>query len=514
MGNNSANTGRIAKNTILLYIRMFFLMAVSLYTSRVILRTLGVNDFGLYNAVAGFVSMFAFIGNSLTSATQRYMSFSLGKDDPKGLANIFATSINIYAILSIAVAIFAETVGLWFLYNKMTIPADRFGAALWVYHLAIVSTMVMMLSIPYNAVLISREKMGAFAYISILEAVLKLAIVFVLQILGTDKLKLYAVLMLAVQICIRMIYRRYCRKHFDEARYRPVLDKPLLREMCGFAGWNLIGQLANVGCTQGVNVLLNMFFGPAVNAARGVAVQVQNTIRNFCLNFQAAVNPQITKSYSSGDYSYMHQLISASSRFSFFLLFLISLPVMFETEQLLTWWLGEFPEHTVSFIRIILVVSIIEGMANPLVQAALSYGKIRTYQIVVGLSLLATLPAGYFALKAGASPETVFYVLLVITVITFFIRLVIVKPMVNLSIRKFFSEVIIPVTVTTCVSIVPPALAYTYMGGHPVWRFFVVGTLCAVSVCGFSFLICTSRGEKAFIISRIQKFAGKALKKI
>ena len=298
MGNNSANTGRIAKNTILLYIRMFFLMAVSLYTSRVILRTLGVNDFGLYNAVAGFVSMFAFIGNSLTSATQRYMSFSLGKDDPKGLANIFATSINIYAILSIAVAIFAETVGLWFLYNKMTIPADRFGAALWVYHLAIVSTMVMMLSIPYNAVLISREKMGAFAYISILEAVLKLAIVFVLQIPGTDKLKLYAVLMLAVQICIRMIYRRYCRKHFDEARYRPVLDKPLLREMCGFAGWNLIGQLANVGCTQGVNVLLNMFFGPAVNAARGVAVQVQNTIRNFCLNFQAAVNPQITKSYS------------------------------------------------------------------------------------------------------------------------------------------------------------------------------------------------------------------------
>ena len=503
MGKNTANTGRIAKNTILLYIRMFFLMAVSLYTSRVILSTLGVNDFGLYNVVAGFVSMFAFIGNSLTSATQRFMNFSIGKDDEGKLKKIFATSMTIYAILSIILILFAETAGLWFLYHKMTIPANRFSAALWVYHLAIISTAIMLLSIPYNAVLISRERMGAFAYISILEAVLKLAIVFILRIPGIDKLKLYATLMLAVQICIRMIYRRFCRRHFEEAHYSPTLDKPLFREMCGFAGWNLIGQLANVGCTQGLNVLLNMFFGPAVNAARGIAVQVQNTVRNFCSNFQTAVNPQITKSWSSGDYVYMHWLISASSRFSFFLLYLISLPVMFETEQLLHWWLGDFPEHTATFLRIILIVSIVDGMANPLVQAALSYGKIRTYQIAVGITLLASLPTSWLALKAGANSEMVFMILLAFTVIAFVVRLVIVKPMINLSIRKYMKEVILPVTGVTILSAIPPALTYIYIN-QPILRFFIVCVLATVSVCVFSFLLSTNQHEKSLIIQKIK----------
>lgn len=478
-------------------------MAVSLYTSRVILATLGVDDFGLYNVVAGFVSMFAFIGNSLTSATQRFMNFSIGQGDEEKLSRIFSTSMNIYAVLSLAVLFFAETAGLWFLCHKMSIPEDRFGAALLVYHLAIVSTAVMMMSIPYNAVLISREKMGAFAYISIFEAVMKLAIVFVLQISGADKLKLYAVLMLAVQITVRMIYRQFCRRNFQEARYRPVLDRPLMREMAGFAGWNLIGQLANVGTTQGVNVLLNMFFGPAVNAARGIAVQVQNTVRNFCSNFQTAVNPQITKSYSSGDYEYMYWLISASSRFSFFLLFVISLPVMFETEQLLFWWLGQVPEHTVSFLRLILVISIIDGMANPLVQAALSYGKIRTYQICVGCSMLAVLPVAWVALKAGADAETVFVLLLAFTVVTFAVRLAIVRSMIGIKICKYLKQVILPVSCISVLSVLPPVAAYMSISS-PLPRFFSVCILSVVSVCVFSFLMGASRKEKELIISKMR----------
>ena len=352
MSEKSENNKRIAKNTLALYARMLFTMAVSLYTSRVVLNTLGVEDYGLYNVVGGFVAMFSFFNAAMASATQRYMNFELGRGDNARLHKVFCTSINIHAIISGVVLLLAETVGLWFVYTKLSIPPERFSAALWVYHASVLASVVMVMSIPYNAAIIAHERMGAFAYISVLEVTLKLLIVYMLVVTDIDKLKLYAVLMLLVQLLIRLIYGRYSGRNFAETHYRRMWDGALFREMTGFAGWNLFGNIAAVAFTQGLNVLLNMFFGPTVNAARGIAVQVQNAIKGFCVNFQTALNPQITKSYASDDMAYMHKLIFTSSKFSYYLLLLLSLPVILETPVILKWWLGIVPGHTVAFVRL------------------------------------------------------------------------------------------------------------------------------------------------------------------
>ena len=323
----SSNNKRIAKNTLLLYFRMLVTMAVSLYTSRVVLNILGVEDFGIYNVVGGIVAMFGFINGSMTSATQRYLTFELGQNNRTQLTKVFSTSLSIHAIISFLIIVLAETVGLWFLWNKMQIPADRMNAAFWVFQCSVAASVIMIMSVPYNAAIIAHERMSAFAYISIIEVSLKLLIVCFLRYFHTDKLILYAALIVIVQLVIRLCYSWYCNRHFKETKYRWIWDKTLFCEMTGFAGWNLFGNLAAITFTQGLNLLLNMFFGPVVNAARGIAVQAQTAIGQFSSNFQTALNPQITKSYATGDMEYMHGLIFRSAKFSFFLLLLLSLPV-------------------------------------------------------------------------------------------------------------------------------------------------------------------------------------------
>ena len=319
----SDNNKRIAKNTLLLYFRMLLMMAVSLFTSRVVLNTLGVEDFGIYSVVGGVVGMFVFINNSMSSATQRYITFALGKGDKNRLQTVFSTTLQIHSLIAVIIVLLGETVGLWFLYNKMQIPADRMDAALWVMQCSIVSMVVMIVSVPYNADVIAHEKMSAFAYISILEVVLKLAIVYLLLVFSYDKLILYAILILMIQILIRFCYSIYCNKHFEETKYKHVWDKKLFKEMTGFAGWSLFGNMAGVLFGQGLNMLLNVFFGPVVNAARAVAVQVQGAIQQFVANFQTALNPQITKTYAAGELNEMHRLMFRSARFSFYLLFFL-----------------------------------------------------------------------------------------------------------------------------------------------------------------------------------------------
>ena len=313
MTDTSANNKRIAKNTLLLYIRMLFLMAVSLYTSRVVLQALGVEDFGIYNVVGGVVAMFGFLNAAMSSSTQRYLTFELGRGDMSRLRTVFCTSVNIHALISLVIVLLAETIGLWFFYQKMIIPEERLNAAMWVYQFSVLSSVVMVMNVPYNASIVAHERMSAFAYISILEVLLKLLIVFLLQVVCWDRLAFYAFLVFLVQLGIRFIYGIYCRKHFKETAFRWLWDKVMFREMLSFAGWNLWGNCAGVAFTQGINLLLNMFFGPVVNAARGIAVQVQSAVQQFSLNFQTAVNPQITKSYAVQDYGYMHSLIFRSS---------------------------------------------------------------------------------------------------------------------------------------------------------------------------------------------------------
>lgn len=502
MSNTRENNKRIAKNTFLLYFRMLFMMAVSLYTSRVVLNTLGVEDFGIYNVVGGVVAMFGFLNSAMATGTQRYLTFELGKGDFPQLQKVFNTSISIHALISVLILILAETLGLWFLYHKMIIPVDRVEAALWVYQLSVLSSIVMIMSVPYNAAIIARERMSAFAYISLLEVVLKLLIVYLLQVGDFDKLKLYAVLIFMVQLLIRFIYGSYCARHFSETRFLRIWDAGLFKEMLGFAGWNLWGNCAAIAFTQGLNILLNMFFGPVVNAARAVAVQVQGTVAQFSNNFQTALNPQITKSYAKQDYVYMHDLIFRSSRFTFFLLFFLSLPVLLETEMILTIWLKTVPDYTVSFLRVMLCVTIVDAVANPLMVSASATGRVRFYQSVIGGILLSILPVSYLALRLGGDPVSVFVVHLCVCVIAFIVRLFIVRPMIQLSLRTYFREVIIRCVKVAFAAVVGPSVLYLWMPGT-ILSFFIICVVCVLSVTFSIYGLGLNTSEKLFVRGRI-----------
>lgn len=441
MGNQTDNK-RIAKNTLLLYVRMLFTMAVSLYTSRVVLNTLGVEDYGVYNVVGGVVAMFGFINGSMSSVTQRYITFALGEGDRGRLQTVFSTTLQIHILIAGIIVLLGETAGLWFLYNRMQIPADRMEAAFWVLQCSIANTVIMVVSVPYNADIVAHEKMSAFAYISVLEVVLKLAIVYMLVIFPADKLVLYAFLMLVVQIIVRFCYSIYCNRHFDETKYRHVWDGQLFKEMTSFAGWSMFGNLAGVLSTTGVNLLINVFFGPVVNAARGVVVQAQAAIQSFSMNFQMALNPQITKNYAKGNLREMHRLIERSSRFSFFLLYILSTPVMLMTPPILTLWLKTVPEHTVAFLRLVLMIIIMDSMANPIMVAAAATGKVRRYQSVVGGVILLIVPVAYIVLKLGAVPEAVFWVHLAICILAFWVRLFVVRPMIQFHIVRYLGTLL------------------------------------------------------------------------
>lgn len=442
MTQTSADNKRIAKNTLMLYFRMFFMMAVSLYTSRVVLATLGVEDYGIYNVVGGVVAMFGFINGAMSTATQRYLTFELGKGNFEGQQKVFTTSIQIHFLIALIVLALGETVGLWFIYEKMVIPPNRMDAALWVFQCSVLSTMVMIVSVPYNASIIAHEKMSAFAYISVIEAVTKLLIVYMLVIWDIDKLKLYAVLILIVQLFVRFIYGRYCDKHFRECKIIKRWDKPLFKEMLAFASWNLWGNCAGMLSSNGVNMLLNVFFGPVVNAARGIATQVQSTVNSFSSNFQMALNPQITKLYAQQDYASMHHLIIRSSRFSFFLLFAISLPIFLSTDYLLGLWLKEVPEFTSIFLQFYLVIVIIDSMANPLMVAASATGRVRKYQSIVGGVILLIVPLSYVALRMGFSPVSVFVVHLSVCISAFVVRLYIIKDLIRLNQWTFYKKLL------------------------------------------------------------------------
>lgn len=443
---------RIARNTMLLYVRMLLLMGVQLYTSRVVLAALGVVDFGIYNIVGGVVALFAFLNSSMTVSTQRYLSYHLGRGDAEMLHRVFTTSVHIHAIIALLIIALSESVGLWYVLNKLVIPPERLTAALWVYQFSVLTTAIAVMSYPFNAAIIAHERMSAFAYISVLEAVLKLGIVFLLLAVGADRLIVYAVLVAAVQASICFIYATFCRRHFAETRYRPLHDAALLREMGQFAGWNLWGALAGILYTQGLNLLLNFFFGPVVNAARAIAVQVQMSISQFCSNFQTALNPQITKSYAAGELPAMRQLVTRSSKFSFLLLLTLCLPVIMEAPTLLSIWLHTVPDNTVIFVRLVLIAMMIDGTSGPLVTSAQATGRIRVYQTVVGGILIANLPISYVVLRQGCPPWSVYVVYLFVTSIAWLTRLAIVHRLIGLSARSYLSEVAVRSAVVAAVA--------------------------------------------------------------
>ena len=501
MQDSQQNNKQIAKNTLLLYFRMLFMMAVSLYTSRVVLATLGVEDFGIYNVVGGIVTMFSFINSAMSSSTQRYLTFELGRGDFSRLQKVFTTSVYIHALISILVVLLAETVGLWFLCNMMTIPTERMDAAMWVYQMSVLATVVMIMSVPYNATIIAHEKMGVFAYISILEVVLKLAIVYILLIGDFDKLKLYAVLIFMVQLLIRLIYSKYCEKQFKESKILKIKDGRLFKEMLGFAGWNLWGNCAFVAYTQGVNILLNVFFNPVLNAARGIAIQVQSAVTQFSSNFQTALNPQITKSYAAEDYKYMYNLIYKGSKFTFFLLLMLSMPIMLETNMLLSIWLKTVPDYTTPFLRLMLCATIVDSVANPLMISAQATGKIKIYQSVIGGILLAILPISYIVLKLGGNPTSVFCVHLCVCIVAFGVRLLIIRSMINLPIYEYFRSVIIRCGIVVVTSMLIPMILRILINDSFI-SFVVICLASALSVVISAYVFGLNSNEQHFVKQR------------
>ena len=487
---------------------MFLTMGVSLYTSRIVLNTLGVSDFGIYNVVGGVVMMFSFLNSSMSSATQRFYSFELGKKDYEQLKRVFTMSVNIHAIIAVVIFVLAETIGLWFLNAKLVIPVERLVAANWVYQLSILSFMFTIMGVPYNAMLIARERMNVYAYVSIIEVILKLAIVFMLVYLGYDKLKMYAILVFGVAVVIWFIYKSYCNRKFLETNYSFSWDKVLYKTLINYAGWNLFGNIASVAMGQGVNILLNLFFGPIVNAARGIAFQVNSAVNGFVINFQMAMNPQIVKSYAGNDLEYMHQLIYKGSKYSFFLLFLLVLPILIETELILHWWLKIVPAYTALFCRLILINTLIDCISGTLMTSAQSSGKIKVYHSVVGGLLLFILPISYLLLKLGLPPQTTLCVSISISIIALFTRLMIIRNLISLSIKEFLKSVLVPILLVSVLSIVFPFIIKLSLN-QEILRFFSVCISSVISVTITIYFLGLKKEERFFMKNKVRLFTIK-----
>lgn len=497
------NNKRIAKNTLLLYIRLFVTMVIGLFTSRVILSTLGVTDYGVNNVVAGFVAMFSMFTNSLSAAISRFLTFNLGKGDAEKLKTVFSTSVNIMIAMAIIVTIVAEIFGLWFLNSKLNIPADRMYAANWVYHFSVITFAVNLISIPYNASIIAHEKMDVFAYISILEVVLKLAVVYMLYISPLDKLITYSFLLLLVSVFIRIVYGIYCSRKLEECCYSMVFDRTLLKEMGGFAGWNMLGTACTMFNTQGVNILMNLFFGVVTNAARGIVNQVESVIVQFVSNFTTALNPQVTKSYASGNLDYMHSLVYKGTKFSYYLILIMALPFMFEAEFVLKLWLGEYPEEAPLFLRLAIIATMVDRLGNTTAVAAWATGNIKKYYIIVSATIIFVFPLTYIAYKIGAPAYVAYLIFIIFYFVIMWQKVFILKGLTGFQPKEFLKNVMYPITITTIMAILIPLLTAHYLADN------VVGSILQIIISVMSsivaiYLFGLTKGEKALMMDTIQ----------
>lgn len=502
------NNKRIAKNTLLLYFRMLLMMFVTLFTSRVVLDKLGVTDYGIYNVVGGVVAMLGFLNSSMSNAVQRYLSFEIGKNNEAGVNRIFNVSLFAHAGIAVFVFVVMEIVGVWYLNTHMNIPAERMDAANWVLQCSIFTTLFTIVQVPYNAIIISKEQMGIYAYISILEVVLKLLVVYMLAIGNFDKLKLYSVLIMVVTIGIMMIYRFYCTRKYKEAKFKFIKDWNLLKQIVGFASWNMLGELAWVFTGQGVNIILNSFFGPVVNAARGLAEQVNGAVNRFVANFQTAVNPQLIKNYASDQLGEMKTLLFRSTRFSYYLLLALSLPIILKMDFILHLWLKEVPDYTTGFCQLVLVSSLVSTLSNLLAQVARAYGKIRNYQIIVSIFLFLNFPLSYIVLKFEGSPLSTMFVNIGINAMLLFVRLRLTNRMIQMTYGSFIRNVLFPVIIVTAVALVIPLTIY-FMLDNSIISFIIVCLVSFVSVGVSTYALGMNANERLYILAAISKIITK-----
>lgn len=484
-------------------------MLISLYTSRVILDALGVEDYGIYNVVGGFVSMFALISAALTSACSRFLNFELGKGDPERQNVVFSTAVTIQWGLAILVAVLSEAIGVWYVNNVMVLPPERLPAANWCFQFSVFNFCMNLITVPYNASIIAHEKMKAFAYVSIFQGLAQLGISFMVYYEPFDRLVFYAFMLMLLQFLVRYMYQIYCRKHFNECHYRFVVDKPLLKHMFSYSLWHLVGNSASVLKGHGVNLVLNFFFGPAVNAARGIANQVDGAVNQFASNFMMAMNPQITQSYSRGDLKDMFKLVNRGSRFSFFLLFILAFPVIINADYILHLWLKEIPAHTVTFVQLTLISMLVGSVSKSLITAQNATGNVKNYQLVVGGILLLNLPLSYLFLYFGMMPEIVVVVAIVVEILAFLARMYLLpftikefKPLL------FVRDVILKCIVVILFAVPIPALVYIYL---PENFYTFVLNVCVCMLCSavVIYYVGCNAHERAMLLSAISKIKKK-----
>ena len=429
MSPKAENNKRIARNTLMLYFRMGLVLLISLYVSRVVLKVLGEDDYGIYNVVGGVVVMFSFLSRTLASASQRYFAYELGRGDHEKLNRIFNINLLLFCIVIGIIFVLAETVGLWFLHHKMTISAERMYAANWIYQFSILSFCTNLIAIPYQAVIIAREKMHFYAFVGIMEALLNLTFALLLSLLkwNSDRLIIYGALMLVVHVTTNSGYVIVSRKRFEETKIKYYWEREQVREIVSYSGWNLFGAIASVVRSQGINLLINVFFNPAINAARGLSYQVNNALNQFASNFYTAVRPQVTKYYAQGDKSATFSLVFSSSKFCFFLLLLGAVPVLTFPHEVLDIWLVDIPRYTELFVLLVIIIGLIDSISNPLMTLAQATGKVKVYQSVVGGIIILNLPISWVFLHCGFSAEYTMYVAIVVAMLALFTRLTILK---------------------------------------------------------------------------------------
>lgn len=503
MSDTLVNNKQIAKNTVVLYMRTLLTLLVSLYTSRVVLNSLGVENYGIYCVVAGFVSMLTILSGSLSSSISRFITYELGKGDKSNLQTLFNTSVLIQVSIALIVFFVGELLGHYIINSLLQIPVDRLNAAVWTYNCSLLVFVANLINVPFNASIIAHEKMTAFAYVGIVDVLLKLGIALLISVSPYDKLIVYSLLLLIQSWLITSIYIIYCKRKFDECRFLKKIDKTTLKNMTSFAGWAFLTSGAAVLNTQGLNILINIFFGVVLNAARGVAAQIEAVVIKFVNDFTTALNPQIIKSYAEGNLSAMNALVCRGAKFSFFLLLFLSLPIMFEANTFLHWWLGIVPKHTVNFFRLTMVASMLTVLGNTGVTACMASGNIKKYTIILTSIGLFVFPLTVLAYKFGLPVESCYVVYIMVYSVINVVRLFLMKRLVQFPVMMYVNRVIIPVIMVTITALVLPMLSYVFLS-EGILRFLITVFLCIIGVLLGVVMFGFTCGERAIIFKTVK----------
>lgn len=487
---------------------MILILLISLYTSRVVLNTLGVEDFGVYEVVGGVVAMFSILSSSLSAAISRFITFSLGKNDKEESTKIYSTAIIIQVLLAIIIAILIEIIGVWYLHHKMNLPEGRMDAAFWVLQCSIATFGLGLINVPFEAEIVAHEDMKVFAYFSILDAILALLIVFLLRTLQADKLIVYAVLNLLASLLMRFIYGYYCKRHYEECHFVPKIDKQLLKEVGSFTGWHLLGEGVWIINNQGITLLVNSFFGVSMNAARGIASRMNGMVNKFSSSFMTALSPQITKTYAEGDLNAMHSLIFRGTKLSYFLLLLLAIPIYAEAPILLRLWLKIVPDNAVLFSRLTIISALIIVLGTPLVKAQLATGNLKRYQIVVSACTIGVVPFTWIAYKLGLPAEWSYHIFNLAYFLVLFVRVLLVKDLIHLPWKRFFSDVYLRVFIVTLLSAVIP-LFLCRLQAESIWRLLEVTAVSILSVCVAVYTVGLNKEERGIVLAYVSQFIRK-----